>query len=368
MHEKVTMMKKIQQLFIMFLGLILLSCNGSILEDLPESTGLSVEERGIWIAGGISSGAITSTVSQLDLFDPEEGAWYPAKTTLPTPVSFAGVAGLNGKIYVMGGFDSTGTVVNTVQIYDVATDTWSNGAGITGARANIYAAVIDERIYILGGTTANANVAWAGSTTTYEYTPATDSWASKVAYAGATNHSNRLTFAYDDVVYNLGGKSATSTLVATHDGVVVTANLLTTGVTEVALSAIRVGMAGALYVPDNGPATMVIIGGFSALTNTGCYAFNSASAGTALTTVQMLRYPFAATSAWLTATVLPANVGFGAAAIHETTLYYFGGTGYPASPTSIAYSYNLSSGIAGSWTLLESMPISRIGHAAVKVY
>lgn len=362
------MIKKIQQIFIMILWLTLLSCNGSILEDIPESqtTGLSVEERGIWIVGGISSGAITSTVSQVDLFDPVQGDWHSAKTTLPTPVSFAGVAGVNGKIYIIGGFDSTGTVVNSVQIYDVTTATWSNGAGMTGARANIYAAVIDERIYILGGTTANASVAWAGSTTTYEYTPATDSWATKVAYAG--NHSNRLTYAYDDVVYNLGGKSATSTLVATHDGVVATINTLTTGVTEVVLSAIRVGMAGVLYTPDSGPATMIIIGGFSALTNTGCYAFNSATAGTALTTVQMLRYPFAATSTWLTATVLPANVGFGAAAIYETTLYYFGGTGYPASPTSITYSYNLTSGIAGSWTPLESMPISRIGHAAVKVY
>ena len=348
--------------------LTLLSCNGSILEDLPESqsTGMSVEERGIWIVGGISSGAITSTVSQIDIYDPVQATWYPAKTTLPIPVSFAGVAGINGKIYVIGGFDSTGTVVNAVQIYDVTTNTWSSGSGMTGARANIYATVIDERIYILGGTTANANIAWAGSSTTYEYTPATDSWNSKVAFAG--NHSNRLTYAYDDVVYNLGGKSATSTLVSTHDGVVVTANLLTTGVTEVALSATRVGMAGALYVPESGPATMIIIGGFSALTNTGCYAFNAASAGTALTTVQMLRYPFAATSTWLTATILPANVGFGAAAIYETTLYYFGGTGYPAAPTSIAYSYNLTSGIAGSWTILESMPISRIGHAAVTAY
>lgn len=337
---------------------------------LAESTPTAVQkQRGIWIVGGISSGLISSTVGQVDLYDPVTGTWYPAVTTLPTPVCFGGVAGLNGKLYVIGGFNDTGINQNLVQIYDIATATWSSGAGMPTAQANINAAVANGRIYVLGGTTSQANATWAGSRYTYEYTPdtGTGTWSTKNNYIAA-NNSNRVLYAFDEVIGNCGGKSATSTLLNSHDGFAPTSNNLTSGVTEVALSGNRVGMAGALYNPDTGPAVIVLVGGFSALANTGCYVFNLATSGTALSTVQMLRQPFAAPATWLTATALPASLGFGAAAVSGDTLYYFGGTGYPAAPSSVAYSYNLTSGTAGSWSALTTMPVGRIGHAAVTAY
>jgi hypothetical protein len=357
---------------------------------LTEAAPTTVQKlRGIWIIGGLSASgvpatAITSTVAQVDLYDPVADAWYPNVTSLPTPVSFAAAVSWGGKIYVMGGFDSSGAVQSLTQEYTVSTNSWATRSPIGGGgstRANISSVIINNKIYVLGGTTANYNTAYAGSTTSYEYNPASDTWASKVAITVAAR-SEILELNFNDVVFHLGGRSAAAVVQSTHDGLAVSMSppngALTTGITEVALLTYgRTGHCGVLYTPAANPAMMVLVGGFSALTlTTGCHAFFGATAATpipSLNNLQYLPFPFAAPAAWQNAVngySIPC--GFSAAALYGSTLYVFGGaTSYNSGPILNVGSFNLDnlySGGGGAWTSRSNMPNSgRYGHKAVTI-
>jgi hypothetical protein len=283
-------------------------------------------------------------------------------------VSFAGAASYGGRIFVFGGFDAAGTALLTVQIYAVSTDSWTTGTGVPAVRANIHAATVNDRIYVLGGTTGNATAAFGGAATTYEFTPVgSGSWATKTNFAAA--RANRLCLAFNDVVYNMGGRSAAATLVTEHDGFSVASNALTTGATEVVLSAARAGMAGAVYAPAVGPGIMVIAGGFSALSINANYPCSTGATGTVSNLFQFLRYPFVAPATWQTVAGTFPSIGFGAASLYGSVFYYFGGTNSVSSAIGFSnvYSFDLDALPAGAWQTAASMPAGRYGHCAVAV-
>jgi hypothetical protein len=355
---------------------------------------LAQKIRGIWVVGGVSGTTVSTTVDQLDLFDPVTGIWYPAVTSFTTgsrtPVCFAGAVGyerpLDGHhlILVFGGFDSTGAVRTLVQIYDIESNAWSTGTPLPSARANIYAARVDEKVYILGGTTAAAAVAWSGTAApveyNHQYSIGGDSWIVRVDYAAARN-SERFTYVYNDIVYNIGGRSAAAAVTASaHDGYSNTSNLLTTGATEVLMATPRTGVSGALRIPATGPAQILLLGGFSALTDAagGITISNcimeaaEVQASTSSNLFQYLNYPFVAPSSWQAGTAYPVSIGFGAAAIYGNTFYNFGGTlslvstpSRNASGSAAAYYTDLTTLPANTWTSITNMPVGRYGHSAV---
>src|SRR3954453_23912091 len=88
------------------------------------------------------------------------------------------------KVYVFGGVDpSTGTVSTATRIYDVFANSWSAGADLPAARsfmASGYNAA-NGKIYLVGGKSAAA----AAENTTWEYTPGTNTFATKSSIANA---------------------------------------------------------------------------------------------------------------------------------------------------------------------------------------
>lgn len=338
----------------------------------PTIASLEQKLRGIWIIGGLSGSTFTPAIGDVDLYDPVSDTWYHGVTTLPTPASFAGATSCDGKIYVIGGFDTSGTVLNTVQIYDVALDSWSEGATMPGTRANIHAVTVNGRIYVLGGTTGNYNATYGDSLTTYEYTPG-GTWSSKTNFS-STDLSNRFLVAFDDVIYNLGGRSAATTPVNSHDGFAVTSNNITSGATEVALTAARFGMSGAVYKPSTGPAIIILVGGYSTISGiTGNYVFNTSSGtGTLTNLVQYLYYPFTAPATWQSAPIYPFSIGFTSSCIYNNYIYCFGGTVATTLPSGVSglnnvYKLDLGTLPSGSWQACASMPVGRYGHVAVTI-
>jgi hypothetical protein len=342
---------------------------------------LAQKQRGIWIVGGLSGSAISNTVGQVDLYDPVLDAWYASVTTLPTAVSFAAACSWGGRIYVFGGFNSSGFSVQNVQIYDVATGQWSAGANISAARANISAVVVSDKIYILGGTTADAGAGYANTALSYEYTPSLSgpgSWSTKTAMAAVG--SERFLLPFDDVVYNMGGRTGTSALSATHDGLAVTSNppngYLTT-VVEIALASARTGMCGVIYSPGTGPAVMAFVGGFTTVTGSLNFVAAGTSASVVLTpsTFNYLYYPFIPPLTLQAAAAgknYPSLIGFGAAALYGSTMYVFGGTssvtaGAASGLNDVNRFVDLNAiATTGTWMTCASMPVvGRYGHAAV---
>ena len=79
------------------------------------------------------------------------------------------MAVLDGIIYAMGGSDNV-KALSVVEAYDPAADAWTEKPDIPTARACFAAAVVNGKIYTVGGTGVNGN--WnVPSAVVEEYTP-----------------------------------------------------------------------------------------------------------------------------------------------------------------------------------------------------
>jgi hypothetical protein len=186
-----------------------------------------------------------------EVYDPATDTWEN-KTPMPTPRMCVSASVVNGKIYLIGGFEKAGTSTGTVQIYDVETDSWSTKTSMPTGVGGHASAVINNSVYLFGGSkkwmSGYANTlaltqvydtegdAWtyatsipdapafpvAGSTMglaapelvyiisypniTQVYNPHNDTWG-----VAAQMSTNRCTFGVavvDDLLYVIGGGSA----------------------------------------------------------------------------------------------------------------------------------------------------------------
>jgi N-acetylneuraminic acid mutarotase len=126
------------------------------------------------LGGGNSTTASNFTATNLvEEYDPSTDTWT-IKTPMPTARYGLVVAAVNGKIYAIGG-DSAGGGLNTVEEYDPKTDTWAAKAPMPTKRYHMAAGVIDNKIYVAGG----LNTTWISTLEVYD--PATDTWESKAS-------------------------------------------------------------------------------------------------------------------------------------------------------------------------------------------
>ena len=90
----------------------------------------------------------------------------------PTSRSEVAAAAVHGKIYAIGGRDSTQDL-NSVGVYGPANDSWETLEGVPTARDHLAAAVVREKIYATGGRlTSYAH----NLTVTESYDPNLDRW------------------------------------------------------------------------------------------------------------------------------------------------------------------------------------------------
>jgi N-acetylneuraminic acid mutarotase/glucose/arabinose dehydrogenase len=131
-------------------------------------------------AFGGATDPFTGAVSNAAVFDPNTNAWT-SLAPMPTARGGATAQAINGKIYVVGGMDSTGASLAVVEVYDPATNTWSTVAAMTTRRDNPGSAALNGLLYIFGGRTRNANGTSENETlnTVEMYDPATNTWSLK---------------------------------------------------------------------------------------------------------------------------------------------------------------------------------------------
>ena len=100
--------------------------------------------------------ASPSEAFELHVFDPATRRTIRA----PMPVARFGIgaAVLGNRLYVIGGGTNSGTIVNTVQAYDPVNNTWITKASMPTARAQLggVRATLDgqSRIFAVGGSGA----------------------------------------------------------------------------------------------------------------------------------------------------------------------------------------------------------------------
>ena len=105
-----------------------------------------------------------------------DGYWTQ-RVSMTTARDHPGVVGVNGKIYVFGGSNALGAL-DSIEIYDPATDTWTFGQSMPGAKSAPSAVAVDGLIYVL-----------AGDELVYCFDPSQGTWSTKapvpVSFSGA---------------------------------------------------------------------------------------------------------------------------------------------------------------------------------------
>ena len=354
--------------------LLVNSC-GNLLQQL--AVGLTYEQkmRGIYIVGGLTDKNIGSVVAQIDLFDPVDARWFPAVTSVPIPVSFAGVASCKGKIYVIGGFDSSGTCCQSTQIYDVATDTWSTGNPIGGTHASINAASVYDKICFAGGTMANANSA-SYSRDNHIYILDTNSGTWSTVTTTTYYYADYACVTLNNTFYTVGGRQNYAQLCQYFQGYIPFLDLYTP-MAENSLPTTpyegTLGITGVLYAPPSSDPLIILIGGYNAISGVSAdsnFIFNRSGFNlTATTDVNYLVFPFT-TTPWQDGTNYPQALGYASAAIYNDTILCFGGTnGVDASfeVYNSVYSIDASNIATASWTAEIAMPVARFGHTALTI-
>ncbi len=157
--------------------------------------------------------------------EPDKGSWRTAAPA-PTKRTEVAVAALDGKIYVVGGFEkpSFGNMMNfaitpSVEMYDTATDRWTSKAPVPVGLHHVGIGVVDRRLYVIGGYTKSGLSVWNPVATVYAYDPATDRWTERASMPTArgalsvTEHEGKL--------YAIGGydRKANTSAVEVYDPV-----------------------------------------------------------------------------------------------------------------------------------------------------
>ncbi len=121
--------------------------------------GAAAVEDKVYVMGGYGNFKPDRSYDALDsveMYDPATDTWTPRKSMPKARGAISAVRGADGKIYVMGGSEK-GRPVKEVWIYDPAKDHWGRGPDMNIPRSTLAAAALpDGRIYAIGGTDAGA--------------------------------------------------------------------------------------------------------------------------------------------------------------------------------------------------------------------
>ena len=132
----------------------------------------------------------------------QQGEW-DRRASLIEANSEMAVAELEGKIYVMGGYPSTRVSVRTVQVYDTSTDTWSLTTPLPRPINHPMASSVNGKLYFIGG-----QISASGSgpflDTAYEFDPATEEWTARADMP--TSRGGGVSAVIDDKIYVVGGR------------------------------------------------------------------------------------------------------------------------------------------------------------------
>ncbi|MCK4457420.1 MAG: PKD domain-containing protein [Thermoplasmata archaeon] len=130
--------------------------------DMPthrEGLTATVHDGKIYVLGGHAHCPGDPHVSQkaVEVYDPAMNTWTSARS-IPTGRTEMQAEALNGKIFAMGGWNYTAPHVPedlpamfTVEVYDIASDTWSSGDPMLETRSEFASGVVNGKVYVAAG-------------------------------------------------------------------------------------------------------------------------------------------------------------------------------------------------------------------------
>jgi N-acetylneuraminic acid mutarotase len=178
-------------------------------EDMP-SERLEVSsaalDNNIYVIGGSDRHGATDLV---EVYNTETNKWSAA-APLPEMRDHSAAAAYDGKIYVVGGFDDHGISTNTLFVFDPLSNRWEYNANMPTARGALIAEFVNGTLYAIGG---DATVLYTpdkqydpeGVVAVNEaFDPKTETWTKKSPMPTARDHLSSAVV--DGKIYAIGGR------------------------------------------------------------------------------------------------------------------------------------------------------------------
>jgi N-acetylneuraminic acid mutarotase len=177
---------------------------GAPFPDPSQEIGGTAVDKRIVILGGLIDGQIPKAM--VWQYDSVTDKWTKMKD-MPRAGHHLATAAYKGKLYVFGGGaqlrpgGDTWVPVNSAWEYDLDKDSWRALAPMPTRRGAAVAAVVGDKIYVIGGAGyhpnekridfgLSANVPHRALTTNEVYDPATDKWETRSPMPTARNHAS----------------------------------------------------------------------------------------------------------------------------------------------------------------------------------
>ncbi|MFQ5596947.1 MAG: PKD domain-containing protein [Nitrospiria bacterium] len=146
--------------------------------------------------------------SETESYDPATNTWS-TKAPMPTGRSHMGLAEINGKLCAVGGANNLGSL-SILEVYDPATDSWTTKAPMPTPRGGLTVGLINNKLYVVGGAQNFAPSPTVNFLNTVEvYDPATDTWSTEAPIP--TIRPGSAGQVVNDVLYVMGGADPSST-------------------------------------------------------------------------------------------------------------------------------------------------------------
>ncbi|MGQ5524715.1 Kelch repeat-containing protein [Chitinimonas sp. PSY-7] len=134
----------------------------NVTRDAPGT--ILVNDKIYAVGGGIEWDKPLDTVEFLDL---KKNKWFMSEHKLHAKRFAPGLVQLGDYLYVVGGYDGI-NALSSVEKMSLKTGEWSNATAMSLARWNMAVAVVDGKIYAIGGNDLKSSEV---------YDPATDKWS-----------------------------------------------------------------------------------------------------------------------------------------------------------------------------------------------
>lgn len=265
------------------------------------------------------------------------GGRWRSHAPLPIARQETAVVALADRIVVIGGFNANADIVANVDTYDPTADHWTAVSPLPEPLHHANAAVVNERVYVLG---ASSGLDFAAVGRGYVYDPAQDKWSPVRAMPAGTERGSAAVAVLDGRIHVAGGLRG-GQAVADH------AVYDPGSDTWTALPPLPEGREHLVGAAAGG--AFLAIGGRSA-------------------TITSLRGRVdaydPAQKTWTARAPLPTPRGGAACAVLDGRVYVIGGEGNSASPRGVFANNEVYDPSSDTWSVAEPMRTPRHGTGA----
>ena len=169
----------------------------------------------IYVLGGWSTRSNTA-LTTLEAYSPATDSWRVLRSMHAARQSPGATMDKSGRIYAIGGYNSARGYLRSVERFNTATDTWTLVGAMREARAGLAAVTAENgRIYAMGG--YNPAFAFPFRRTVEIYSPFANAW--RAGPPMPTARANFAAAALGHRIYALGGQNAGGSRLRTVDSI-----------------------------------------------------------------------------------------------------------------------------------------------------